>query len=578
MQTEHWQELEVVRRGSNLRLTAMSSALHSPRRALGADRRWWTLAVLCLSLLLIVAANTSLVVALPSIQRGLGTSSGGLQWIMDAYSLVFAALLLPAGALADRYGRKYALQTGLATFGLSALLSTFATSAWELIALRALMGAAAALIMPGTLSVLANVFPDLAERRRAIAIWAGCAGLGGGLGPVISGLLLRDFWWGSTFLLNVPIVVLALVAGWFLVPNSSDPAEAKLDPLGAVLAASGLGLVVFGIVQGPEQGWLSSATLAAIFGGALVLALFVRWEQRVEHPMLDMSLFKHRTFTVGATTITLQYLAMYGLFFAMPQYLQIAHGYSPLMAAAATLPVGLFSMIGAPMSAARVGRWGARRVVGIALIASAAGLALLGWITPATPLVLLLVAFAFIGNGMGHTTAPSTTLIMSSVPRAKSGVGSAVNDLSRELGGALGIAVLGSLTATLYRNNVHPKLAALPVAARHGAEKSVEATIAAANRLGTGHSATLVEAARHSFAHAVGLAMVVGSVVTLVNAGLVWSLQRRPVIEEAEELVQASIGEPVRSTPHSERQSLGTRPPRNEPESSSTLSTERVAS
>ena len=471
--------------------------------------------MLCLSLLLIVAGNSSLNVALPDIQRALGSSPSQLQWMVDAYSLVFAVLLLPAGALADRFGRKTSLQVGLVIFAVASLGATFGSENWHLIAWRALTGVGAAFIMPGTLSILMNVFHDARERQKAIAIWAGCAGLGGALGPVLTGLLLARFDWGSVFFINVVICLVALAAGAILLPNSADPHEATLDPLGVVFAVGAFGALLYGIIEGPEAGWSSFTTVGTVVVGLIFLALFIWWELRNPEPMLDVRLFKVRAFSVGSSTITLQYFAMYGLYFAVAQYLQISHGYSPLKAALAALPIGVTGMIASPMSAVFVRRFGHRRVVGTGLILSALGLLMMGGVTPTTSYLLIGLGFILMGFGNGQTTAPSTTLIMASVPRAKSGVGSAVNDLSRELGGALGIAVLGSIMSSVYRariaTNAGPALAAK-------AGSTIDTTLYAAAH----GSPQLQHAAQVTFAQGFGVAMLLGAGVLVANSILVW--------------------------------------------------------
>lgn len=487
------------------------------------ERRWWILGCLCLSLVLVVAGNSSLNVALPKIQADLGSTQSDLQWMVNAYSLVFAVLLLPAGALADRYGRKSALQLGMVIFAGASFIAIFAAANWHLIALRAVTGLGAAFIMPGTLSILANTFRDPRERQRAIAIWAGFAGLGGAIGPVVSGLLLEHYSWGSVFMISVVIAVVSLLAGAYLLPNSSDPHEAILDPLGVLLAVAAVGALLYGIIEGPDNGWTAAVTLGTIGAGVVFLIAFVMWELRNPNPMLDVRLFGNRSFSVGSTTIMLQYFAAFGLFFAMAQYLQIAHGYSPLEAGLAGLPIGITSMIGAPMSATFVRRFGHRGVVGVGLIISASGLTLLSTATPTTSLAVLLVGFCLLGLGSGQSTAPSTTLIMTAVPRSKAGVGSAVNDLSRELGGALGVAVLGSVISSVYRSNiaghVGPALAST-------AGTSVNQTLAAAQHAaasdGGATAGALVHGAQLSFADGFGAAMLLGALVLLLNAGLVW--------------------------------------------------------
>ncbi|HLY82831.1 MAG TPA: MFS transporter [Acidimicrobiales bacterium] len=491
------------------------------------DKRWWTLGVLCLSLVLIVASNSSLNVALPSLQRGLHASTSALQWIVDVYSLVFAGLLLPAGALADRYGRKSALQVGLVVFGTASLAATFASATWQLVALRAITGAGAAFIMPGTLSILANTFPPR-ERPRAIGIWAGFSGLGGGLGPLASGFLLNHFWWGSVFFVNVPIVVVALAAGIFLVPNSKDPDETVLDPPGVALVVGGLALLLYGIIEAPARGWFDTITLIGLVVGVVLLGAFVAWELRTSHPMLDVRLFRVRSFSIGSGTITLQFFALFGLFFMLTQYFQLARLYSPLKSAVAGLPVAVCLMIGAPMSARMVRRFGPRRVVGSGLLLTATGFVVLSFARPATPYALILVGQVLLGIGIGQTTAPSTTLIMTSVRMAKAGVGSAVNDTSRELGGALGVAVLGSALNSVYRGRIVSRLpASTPSAVVSAAHDSVAGALNAAHRLPPAAAHAVTSAARTTFSQAFGVAALIGAGMLVLTSCLVWVFQDR---------------------------------------------------
>jgi EmrB/QacA subfamily drug resistance transporter len=498
-------------------------------------RRWWTLAVLCLSLVIIVASNSSLNVALPSLQRHLHASTSSLQWIVDAYSLVFAGLLLPAGALADRYGRKPALQFGLVVFGTASLAASFATATWELIVLRAITGAGAAFIMPGTLSILANVFPPH-ERGRAIAIWAGFSGLGAGIGPLASGLLLNNFSWGSVFLVNVPLVLLALVGGLFLVPNSRDPEHTALDPPGVALVVSGLAVLLYGIIEAPNRGWTESLTLVSLLVGVLLLGGFVAWELRSRHPMLDVRLFRIRSFAIGSGTIALQFFALFGMFFILTQYFQLAHLYSPLKAAAAGLPVALCIMVGAPMSARMVARFGPRRVVGVGLLVTASSFVLLSRVGPSTPYSEILVAEVLLGLGIGQTTAPSTTLIMNSVRMAKAGVGSAVNDTSRELGGALGVAVLGSVLNSVYQSRIKDALPPLtPPSVAAAAHGSVAGALTAANGLPPRLADAVTSAARSTFSEGFRAAVLVGAAMLVLTSGLVWVFQERSTVAPVDE-------------------------------------------
>ena len=400
-------------------------------------RRWVILGVLCLSLVLVVVGNSSLNVALPRLQEDLRASSTQLQWIVDAYSIVFAGLLLPAGALGDRFGRKGALQLGLTTFGLASLLSTFAHSPDQLIATRALMGVGAAFVMPATLSILANVFPP-AERARAIAIWAGFSGAGAAIGPVMSGLLLEHLWWGSVFFVNVPIVVVALIAGALVVPTSRDPNHGKLDPIGAAISVVALVSLLYAIIEAPVEGWGSPSTIGGVVIFGVFAVGFVVWESRRAEPMLPMTFFRNRRFSVGAATITLTFFCMFGLFFVLTQYLQFVLGFSPLAAGLGTLPLAAMLIIFAPRSAGFVARWGQARVQAFGLVLVSMGMLVMATLQADSSYGWVALGLVIMGIGMACTTAPATNAIVSSVPLSKSGVGSAVNDTTREVGGALG--------------------------------------------------------------------------------------------------------------------------------------------
>ena len=326
------------------------------------ERRWWTLGVLCISLVMIVMANSSLNVALPTLARSLGTGASGLQWIVDAYSLVFAGLLLTAGSLGDRYGRRLALNGGLVIFGLASFSAVISGSETGVIAARAVMGLGAAFVMPATLSILAHVFPPH-ERPRAIAIWAGFAGLGVAMGGVVSGLLLEHFWWGSIFLINVFVVIVALVAGYFLIPASREKIHAPLDPFGALLSIAGVSALVYAIIEGPDHGWMSTETLVTFAVAIVILAGFVAWELRAKEPMLDLRFFRNPRFTAATTAITMVFFAMFGTYFIIAQYMQFVHGYSPLSTGVRMLPWALAYMASATQSAKLVERFGQRRVV-----------------------------------------------------------------------------------------------------------------------------------------------------------------------------------------------------------------------
>ena len=336
------------------------------------ERRWWTLAVLCLSLLMVVMGNTVLNVALPTLVEELEASNSQLQWMVDAYALVFAGLLFTGGALGDRFGRKGALQVGLVLFGVGSALAAFSSSAGQVIACRAIMGAAAALVMPSTLSILPNVFPPR-ERARAIGIWAGVAGAGGAIGPITSGWLLEHFWWGSVFFLNIPVVVIALAAGRVLVPTSRDEGDTPLDLVGALLSIVAVSSLVFAIIEAPSKGWTSAEILGGFAVFAVVFAVFAAWELRAEHPMLDLRFFRRPGFTGGSLAISLVFFGMFGMFFLLTQYLQLVKGYSALEAGVRTLPFAFTMMFVAPMSARIAERIGARATVSLGLLVAGVG-------------------------------------------------------------------------------------------------------------------------------------------------------------------------------------------------------------
>jgi EmrB/QacA subfamily drug resistance transporter len=467
-------------------------------------------------------------VALPTLADELHASSSSLQWIVDAYSLVFAGLLLTAGALGDRYGRRLALNGGLVVFGAASLFAVMSDSSGAVIGARAVMGIGAAFVMPATLSILAHVFPPR-ERPRAIAIWAGFAGLAVAIGGVVSGALLEHFWWGSIFLINVFVVVLALVAGFFLIPRSREKIHAPLDPVGALLSIVGLGALVYGIIEAPDAGWTSTATLATFGIALLILAAFVVWEHRSKQPMLDLRFFRNPNFTAGAAAITLVFFAMFGAYFIFTQYLQFVRGYDPLAAGIRMLPWALAYMLSATQSAKLVERFGQRVIVSGGLVVAAAGLGIVAATSTLTSsywwFALGLVVQAL---GMGLTTAPSTGAIMRSLPLHKAGVGSAVNDTTRELGGALGVAVLGSLVASHFRSSFGDAIIGLPARATHSLAEALQH----AGVVGGAEGSNVAHAARDAYTSAFASTLWIAMSVLLVAAGLVaWLLRPKATAE-----------------------------------------------
>ncbi len=487
-----------------------------PRTTTAAyDRRWWTLAVLCLSLVMVVVGNTVLNVALPTLVRELSATSTQLQWLVDSYGLVFAGLLLTAGALGDRYGRKGMLTMGLLIFGLASAVSAFATSPVHLIVTRGVMGLGAAFVMPATLSILTTVFPP-EERARAIGIWAGLAGAGAGLGPILGGWLLGQFWWGSVFLINLPIIAMAIIGGRLFVPTSRDPRQSALDPVGALLSIAGLGALLYAIIEAPLRGWLSPTTIGLSVAAAVILVGFVQWERRTDEPMLDLRFFRDPRFSAASGTITLVFFAMFGTFFLSTLYMQQVLGYSALGAGVRTLPMAFTMMIVAPSSARLVERFGPRRVVTAGLTFVAFGMFLLATLTEHTPYWQLAPRLMVLALGMGLSSVPSTTSIMSALPMGKAGVGSAVNDTTRELGGALGVAVLGSVMTSRYSSSIAELAApATPIAA---VRRSLGAALAVAGRTQGAAGVHLAAAARRAFMHGMTTAATAAGIVALIGA------------------------------------------------------------
>ena len=484
----------------------------------GADshpRRWWILVVLCTSLMIVIVGNTSLNIALPTLARDLNASATKLQWMVDAYALVFAGLLFTAGAVGDRFGRKGALQVGLLVFLGGSLFAAFASSASAVIAGRAVMGIGAAFVMPSTLSILANVFPAH-ERAKAIAVWAGISGGGAAVGPIASGFLLEHFWWGSVFLVNVPIIAAALIGGQLLVPRSRDPQQSRLDVVGALLSIAAMVTLVYAIIEAPANGWVSGTTFGLFALAALFVAVFIAAERRVREPMLDLSLFRNPRFSVASGGMMLIYFAMFGTFFLMTQYFQLVLGYGTLEAGWKQFPFALVMMTVAPQSPRLVARYGAPRVVSAGMGCVALGLTLLGLFARVdSSYVRILPMFLVLPLGMALTISPMTASIMSAVPLGRAGAGSAMNDTTRELGGALGVAVLGSVLASRFASQMGGAVTGLSADAARVARGGLAGGLSAAREVGGEAGVKLADAARASFVSGLHVAALVAAVAAV---------------------------------------------------------------
>jgi EmrB/QacA subfamily drug resistance transporter len=486
-------------------------------------RRWAALVPLCVTLLLISLDTTVLNVALPSIVRDLHATSSQLQWMVDAYSLVFAGLLLSLGSLGDRVGRKWVFLSGLAVFAAGSAGSSFASSPNRLILARACMGVGAAAIMPSTLSILANVFTEERERARAIGIWSGTTGIGVAAGPMLGGWLLAHFWWGSVFLVNVPIAVLGIAAAFFLVPNSKSPVADRSDPVGAALSVAGLALLLWGIIEAPGRGWGSPLILGSLGSAVVVIAAFVVWERRSEHPMLPMRFFKSRRFSAAVGAMALVVFGLLGLFFVMTQWLQFALGYSPLEAGLRVGPVALVLLFVAPASSLVARKIGTKPVVFSGLLLIALGLGLLSRTSVTGTYLDALPSLLLLGTGTGLALAPCIESVLGSLPREQAGVGSATSDTALQVGGALGVAVLGTALNLRYQNRLAPLLAhqVVPAYVRQLILGSLGGAQAVAAHVGGPSGIALAAAARSAFVSGMDLGLLTGSLVVAVAAFVV---------------------------------------------------------
>src|SRR5262245_15614654 len=482
-------------------------------------RRWAVLAVLCLAVFVTVLDGTIVNVALPRLSLELDASTRQLQWIVDAYLLVFTGFLLAAGGLGDRYGRKRALVTGLAIFGGMSAFAGLATDANTLIVGRALMGIGAALIFPATLAILTNTFTDPGERARTIGIWSATSGVAVAAGPIIGGWLLEHYWWGSVFFVNVPVVIVVGIAAAFLVPESRDREAPTLDWRGLLLSVAAIRALVLTIIEAPEWGWLSTATIAGFGLAVALIAGFVAWELHTPHPMLPVRIFRNRRFTAASASITAAFFALFGFIFLITQYFQLIRGYSPLEAGVRTLPVAISIALASVLAPRVVVRVGATLVVAVGLVLMAAAFLWISTASAATPYLEIVGQMILLGVGLGATTAPATESIMGSVSLDKAGVSSAVNDTTRELGGTLGVAVVGSVFSSVYAHALHDgaTFGALPPPAQHATQESVGAAQQVAHHLGAGAPAFLTEVS-NAFLSGLAVACLVVAGVAFLGA------------------------------------------------------------
>lgn len=490
-------------------------------------RRWATLVVLCLALSATMLANTSLGVALPFLSQELGSSLSDQQWFSNAYALVFAGLLFTTSTIADRYGRKAMLQAGLVLFGVvSAYVWVLVDSNAELIAARGLLGLGGAMIMPVTLSILTSVFPS-AERTRAVGIWAAVSGAGTSLGPVLAGLLLEYFSWHAVFAINIPVVIVGVLASIRYVPQQASAADTSegghggIDILGAVLSTVGITLVVYALIDAQHVGWTAARTWILVAIGLVVVALFVLWERRAKDPMLDVGLFRNRGFAASAVALTLVFFAMIGVFFSLSQTLILVFGYSPLGSSVAMLPMSVMMVLIAPQVAGIVGRFGPRATIASGLVLAAAGMAGLSTLTADSGYLHFLLPLALTSGGMSLAMAPATDQLMANVPRERAGMGSATNDVTREVGASLGVAVLGSVLGSAYAGYLDPAVQQLPEQLAGMAKESLPGGLMAAAQLGP-QGAGFAQQVLTSWMSGMHVANLAGAGLILLAAVVAW--------------------------------------------------------
>lgn len=504
-------------------VSMMPDALDGIHPATYANR-WRAMVFIAVALLVISLDNTILNVALPSISTALNASASDLQWIVDAYVLVFASLLLTMGSFSDRIGRKRALQIGIGLFGIGSLACALSTTTIQLTLARGFTGMGGAIIMPSTLSIISATFPRW-ERARAFAIWAAIFGLGVGIGPLAGGLLLKLFTWESVFLVNLPVVIIAIVGGAIFIHESRDEDAPRPDIPGVLLSITGLVALVYGIIHAGEVGWTDSGVLLSFVLAAIILSAFTYWELHAPNAMLPMRFFRNASFTVANLTLVLMTFSLFGLTFFLTQFFQSVLGYEPLLAGAASLPVAVTLVVGGVNSARIAERIGTKRTVAAgALLVTLAMVYYVFVLTETTSYTIIVVGQITFAFGLSLMISPATNSVMQSIPVSKAGVGSAMNDMTRQLGGALGIAVLGTILNAAYRTTVKPLVDSLPAfapdAAREAILRSIQGAHYVASQVPAAFQSTaqqIIEVSNTGFLEGARQALTIGAIVMFLS-------------------------------------------------------------
>ncbi|MFJ2579530.1 MFS transporter [Kitasatospora aureofaciens] len=503
----------------------MSSTVLTNQSPTNQSRRWTGLAVLVLAITLVAVDATVLSLAIPSISETLRPNGTQLLWIGDAYSFVLAGLLVSMGSLSDRIGRKKLLLIGSSAFGAASLLAAYAPGPGWLIVARALLGVAGATIMPSTLSLIRSLFPDDRERATAIGIWGAAATAGAALGPVVGGVLLEHFWWGSVFLLNIPVLLLLLVFGAWLLPESRDPKPGRWDVLSVALSMAGVIGVVYAIKEAAAHGVARWDVPLAALVGAAALTVFVRRQLRLDTPLLDVRLFGDRRFTAAVLASLIALVGLSGVVFVTSQYLQLVRGYEPLRAGLAELPAFVGAVVGGLLTARLVRRSGARAALTFCLLAMGLGVGVLGWLQQDTTYLLLAASFLLVGTAEGVVYTLAADLVLSAAPAEKAGAASAVSETAYELGTALGIALVGSVVGSLYASGLAVPAGTAPAAAARAGE-SLGGAVETAHGLSQSLAEPLLASAKESFVHGMNVAGVLAAVLLIGAAAMAWRLLR----------------------------------------------------
>jgi EmrB/QacA subfamily drug resistance transporter len=497
---------------------AAAPAIDAPLSA----KQWFVLAVLCFTILLISLDQTVLNIALPTLVEDLHPSNSGLEWIVDSYTLTQAVLLVFSGALGDRFGRRRMFILGSAIFGGGSLGCALVHGTWSLVTMRVITGLGAAGLMPATLAIIVATFEGH-HRARAIGIWAGIGGIGGAAGPILGGVLLQHFWWGSVFLINVPIAVIAILGAWYAIEETTALNPNPIDPVGVLLSAGGLTALTYALIVAPNEQWGSRVVLGAIGASLVLLNAFFSWDTRRDDPLIDLGLFRNPGFSAGIAAVTSMFFAMFSVSFLLSQYFQFIQGASVLSVGLRFAPMALGNLVASNVSSRVAHQFGLRNTVLAGMSLVIVGLALFTTMVSATSGVLLVgIAFTCVGSGMGLSIAPASNAVVSVLPAAKVGVGSGLRSMVQWLGGAFGVAIVGSLATTYYRAHVNAAydgaLRAVPQSQRSQISEQIGQAVITSQRLPSGLAARVHTVASHAFVGGLRLATLIGLLVTAAAA------------------------------------------------------------